>query len=187
MSFDIYLVPSSATPSGREAHAATGRALAACGARWGGSGEADVVLSTGEEVEFYGADDENPGAMFALRGGLTPALARLIFEVADATRCFVTAPLEQPRVLRTPGNTGTLGPDDADDVGTEVIVDIADVRELIAQLSGGLGIWTDYAATVTAGPAIAASDDDDDDEPEDLPEPDPTLLDRFFKRPKAGS
>ena len=184
MSFDIYLVPSSATPDGRGAHAATGRALAACGARWGGSGEADVVLSTGEEVEFYGPDDANPGAMFALRGGLTPELARVIFEVADATSCFVTAPLEQPRVLRTPGNAGTLDPDDAEDVGADLIVDVADVRALVAQLSAGVGIWTDYAASVRTGPAVAAADDD---EAEDLPEPDPTLLDRFFKRPNPGS
>ncbi|WP_293682777.1 hypothetical protein [uncultured Phenylobacterium sp.] len=184
MSFDIYLVPSSATPDGRAAHAATGRALAACDARWGRSGEADVILSTGEEVEFYGADEGNPGAMFALRGGLTPELARVIFEVADATRCFVTAPLEPPRVLRTPGNAGTLSPDDAEDVGADVIVDVADVRALVAQLSGGLGIWSDYAATVRSGPAAAAGDDD---ELEDLPEPDPSLLDRFFKRPNPGS
>jgi hypothetical protein len=184
MSFDIYLVPSSATPQGREAQAATGRALAACGARWGGSGEADVLLSSGEEVEFYGPDERNPGAMFALRGGLSPELARVIFEVADATRCFVTALLEPPRVLRTPGNAGTLSPDDAEDVGADVIVDVADVRALVAQLSEGTGVWTDYAATVRAGPAAAGADDD---EPEELAELDPTLLDRFFKRPKPGS
>ena len=183
MSFDIYLVPSSATPSGREAHAATGRALTACGARWGGRGEADVLLSTNEEVEFYGADDDNPGAMFSLRGGLTPALARVIFEVADATRCFVTAPLDEPRLLRTPGNAGTLGAEDAEDVGTAIIIDIADVAALVAQLNLGVETWADYAATVIAGPAAAASDG----EPEALPDIDPSLLDRFFKRPKNGS
>lgn len=182
MSFDVYLIPSSATPSGREARAATGRALTICRARWGGRGEADIILSTNEEVEFYGADDENPGAMFALRGGLTPELAQAIFEVADATHCFVTAPLEQPRLLRTPANTGTLSAEDAEEVGTARIVDVADADELAVQLRADLGDAAAYPPIVIAGAGGETSDDDDDD-----PVIDPTLLDRFFKRPKNGS
>lgn len=183
MSFDVFLVPSSATPDGGgEARAATERALTACGAHWGGSDDADIVLTTGEEIEFYGANDQNPGAMFALRGALSSQLAQVIFAVADATRCFITAPLEQPRLLRTPGNKGQLSAEDAEEVGTELIVEIADAAGLVAELSGGLGAWVDYAAAVTGG-VVDESDDEDDDDPVI----DPTLLDRFFKRPKNGS
>ncbi|HEY0648592.1 hypothetical protein [Phenylobacterium sp.] len=146
MSFDVFLVPSSATPGGPEARAATDGALLLCGARRAHPDQ-DLVLCTGEEVEFYGADDD-PGGMFALRGGLSPELAQVIFEIADATACYIMAADESGAVLRTPGNSGAplLADEDAgdeDEVAREVIP-VADPAELAQRLMGGFEAWSGY-------------------------------------------
>jgi hypothetical protein len=164
MSFDVFLIPSSVSPMGPAAQAALGDALAKCGARWGKEGEDDIVLASGAGCEFYEPEDDNAGGMFTLRG-LDAEVVQLIFQVAETTACFIIAPGEAPALLRTPGNTGEPPPGDAD----APIASVTDARDLSARLGGD---FTD---------ALAAVADDD------LPEIDPTLLDRFFKRPKNGS
>jgi hypothetical protein len=164
MSFDVFLIPSSISPMGAAAQAALGDALTRCGARWGKDGEYDIVLASGAGCEFYEPEDDNAGGMFTLHT-LDPEVAQLVFQVAETTACFIIAPGEAPALLRTPGNTGDPPPGDED----APIARVADARDLRARLGGD---FTD---------ALAAVAD------EDLPEIDPTLLDRFFKRPKNGS
>src|SRR5437868_5931377 len=133
MSFDVFLIPSSASPMGPAALAAIDRGLAACGARRGRGGEDDIVLPSGQGVEFYGPDDADAGGMFGLHS-LTDEIVGMIFRVADATACFVIAPGEAPVLLRTPGNTGDppLGED-----GDAPVVAVADTQALAVRLSGG--------------------------------------------------
>jgi hypothetical protein len=164
MSFDVFLIPSSASPTGPAARAAVGRALAVCGARWGKDGEFDMVLASGAGLEFYEPDDDDAGGMFTLHG-LDPEAMEVIFQVAEATCCFIIAPGEAPALLRTPGNAGDPPSGDED----APIVRVADAEDLAARLSGDLSV---------------ALSDLLDEADEELPEIDPTLLDRFFKRPK---
>ena len=170
MSFDVHLVPSSATPDGSAARTATDAALKLCGARRAHPDQ-DLVLHTGEEVEFYGADDD-PGGMFALRGVLTPELAQVIFEIADATACFVIAADEGRAVLRTPSNTGEPLLDDEDDLDEDeeawAVVPVADATELCERLMGGFTQWSDYRDHLFEAPSPA-------DEPD-------SLLGRFWSR-----
>lgn len=170
MSFDVYLIPSAASPEGEAAQTAFDRALAICGARRGGPGEADVVLASGAELEFFhGDDDEDAGGMFALRSIAVEAV-NLIFELADATGCFIIFPSDRPRLLRTPSNDAELpegGPDD--------LADIADAGELERLLLTPFDDHADYVSQVTGAPPEPAS--------EPPPATDPSLLDRFFKRP----
>jgi hypothetical protein len=146
VSFDVHLIPSSATPDGPGARRAADAALALCGARRAHPDQ-DLVLCSGEEVEFYAAEDE-PGGMFALRSGVSPELAQVIFEIADATACFVVAVDEGRALLRTPSNTGApLLDDEGAAPGEEeawAIVPVADATELAERLMGGLMTWFDY-------------------------------------------
>ncbi|MBW8814917.1 MAG: hypothetical protein JF588_15970 [Caulobacterales bacterium] len=167
MSFDVFLISSSASPSGAEADMALDRALALCGARRGATADADIVLPSGDDVEFFGAGPGEVGGMFALRS-LDQELANLIFEVADATRCLVIFPGDEPAFLRTPGHEGVALDPDAPE-----IVEVEDAAALFRRLHGPAESWADYAGSVTGAP------------PPDAPEAtnsDPTLLDRFFKR-----
>lgn len=165
MSFDVFLIASSASPQGAELRAATGSALALCGARRGAKGDADFVLASGQNEEFFTSDDGEAGGMFATRG-LSPELVNLMFELADATQCFITFPSEEPAVLRTPGNTGEI-PDE----GMEVIP-IADASDLRGRLEGGLGGPVDDLTEITGSSRPTESG----------PPADSSLLDRFFKR-----
>jgi hypothetical protein len=170
MSFDVFLIASSASPAGHDLRVATDRALASCGARRGRRGESDIVLASGGDQEFFDADDGEAGGMFALRG-LHGEISEMIFAVADATRCFIIFPSnEEPVALRTPSNTGILV--GGEDMPVERVVS---PRDLGARLAKPFGGWADYADSLDA--------DQDDDEDEDL-EIDPSLLDRFFKPSK---
>lgn len=175
MSFDVFLIASSTSPDGAQARVATDRALAACGARRGRHGEFDFMLANGGGQEFYGEDDDTAGGMFALRG-ISPEVVQLIFAIADATRCFIIFPGEEPVALRTPSNDGEL-------VGAEdlPIERIADAQALAKRLGDPFGDWADYAGSITSGAAVPDSDEHEADDVEI--EIDPTLLDRFFKRP----
>ena len=167
MSFDIHLIPSSASPDGPGAREATDAALALCRARRAHPDQ-DLVLCTGEEVEFYGDSDE-PGGMFALRGAISPELAQVIFEIADATACFVVPVDDGCAFLRTPGNAGEPPTDDGEaDDETEAweVVAIADPTELAQRLTGGFTAWSDYRDHLFEQPS---------------PEPD-SLLGRFWSR-----
>lgn len=139
MSFDVYLIPTTASPEGDEVRAATDRALALCGARRGGPEECDYVLASGYGQEFFGGDDGSAGGVFALRG-LDAERAHVIFEIADATQCFIIAAQEDCAPMRTPGNFGAAPGGDE----TPQIIDIADPAELVAYLEGGLDAWSDY-------------------------------------------
>ena len=175
MSFDVFLIASSASPDGAQARVATDRALAACGARRGRHGEFDFMLANGGGQEFYGEDDDTAGGMFALRG-ISPEVVHLIFAIADATRCFIIFPGEEPVALRTPSNDGEL-------VGAEdlPIERITSPRALADRLGEPFGDWAAYAQSIGSGAAPDSDEDDDDDLEIEI---DPTLLDRFFKRPK---
>lgn len=179
MSFDVFLIETTASPKGSDLVRATDEALRVCGARRGRSGEMPLVLASGGEVEFYSSDDETAGGMFALRGE-SPEVIELVFRLADATRCFIIFPSDEPALLRTPGNSGDLLADsDAPprDAADAPIVPITDARQLAELIQGGFTDWADYAAQV----AGSTPDDDEDDEDIDV---DPTLLDRFFKPSK---
>lgn len=144
MSFDVFLISSSQSPTGDEARAAVDRALAHCGARRGGPGECDIVDANGGEHEFMEGDDGMAGGLFPLRG-LSPTIAALIFEVADATRCLIVPVQEDGGLLRTPSYVGAP-PEDVD----MPLVDIPDPAALLAFLEGGLEAWADYRNDITS-------------------------------------
>ena len=169
MSFDVFLITSSASPEGEAARTATDRALALCGARRAHPDQ-DLILSTGEDVEFYGANDEDAGGMFALRGELSPELALVMFEIADATHCFIVSTDGARTFLRTPSNTAEppegSDADDGDEPWT--VEPVADSTELAQRLVGGVATWSDYRDHLFEPPS-----------PTDEPD---SLLGRFWNR-----
>jgi len=138
VSFDVFLCASSTSPAGAAAKAATDAALARCGARRGGEGEFELVLADGSGQEYF-EDGDTAGGMFALRG-LDAERAQVIFQIAEATQCFIVAAQDPPTSFRTPANSGEP-PEGAE--GMEVVT-IARAEELLARLSGGVERWSDY-------------------------------------------
>jgi hypothetical protein len=138
MSFDVYLIPTSQSPTGDGARGSVDRALALCGARRGGPEEADIIGASGQEHEFFGNDGDDASSMFPLRG-LNPEICHIIFEVAEATRCFILPVQGEPGFLRTPSNT------EAPPAGEDMaVIDIPDPEALLDYLRGGAEAWGDY-------------------------------------------
>jgi hypothetical protein len=132
MSFDVHLLPSTATPDDfGDVLRATLRSIGATDDL-----ETIVMLADGASLEIFRGDDPRPGAMLAFRGfGLSHAQA--IFVLADATACFIITDGEQG-TFKTPA-TGEA-PDDY----PQPFVEVADGAALLALVEAGFAAWSDY-------------------------------------------
>ncbi|MDO9335782.1 MAG: hypothetical protein Q7T61_05230 [Caulobacter sp.] len=139
MSFDIFLIASSASPMPTQASEAVRRALASVGGR-----ETEppgvFVARDGADVEFY-CGDGGPGGMFATHG-LPLSIVELIVAVAEAQKCFILPVAEGMQAYRTPGNDGDPPSTQAD--GFPPIVAIATPRALLDEINAGFEAWSDY-------------------------------------------
>ena len=140
MSFDILLIPSSATPEGDAFVEAT---LAATLALGGSTSRYPALLITHDDlaIEVFPSPD---ACSVALRDQALSVI-ELVFSVADATKSFIL-PVESPdEAWRTPTNGG-------DPPGGEgefpPIASVSTPAELEAKLFGGLQTWSNYREQV---------------------------------------
>lgn len=138
MSFDVFLIDSSATPGEAELVQRIDAALASVGARRA-EGDGELIITTDGDFELF-------GTMAALRG-LSPGIAGALFAMAEGTSTFLVPASEEGVALRTPGNSGDAPEDFLP------IVEIADPDALLRQLGGGVEAWSAYRDQVIANPS----------------------------------
>ena len=131
MSFDVFLIPSSASPP----KASFGREVRAAIVASGGHvpGEDDVMQAPdGTEFELYG------GSMFSLRG-LSPGVCQVIYRAAARTNAYIVPTDEDGAALKVKGTTGNPPK------GLTPIKLVADPQTLCARLEHGFQSWSAYA------------------------------------------
>jgi len=162
MSWDVFLIPSSATPAASEYVRRTREVVADLE----GVCHDDVLveLKSGASVEIFGPkpEEEHGHAMWALRG-FGPSLADLMFRVAAATDSYIVSG-ELGIALATPNHAGEP-PDDFLPIEA-----VADADDLLTRLTGPLEAWTEYRDQVVAA----------------IPTEPPAKAKRFFSRLFGG-
>ena len=136
MSFDVYLIASTATPPPAEFRRDVRTAIASAGGRVASDG-ALITGPDGFQFEMYG------GASFSLTG-LTPAVCKIVFASAQRTNAYiVTGGGPTLKVQGTPGR-----PLRGQSRGLSPIRLVADPRSLCVKLGGGFDAWSGYANQV---------------------------------------
>lgn len=135
MSFDIYLVASTATPPPPAFHRDVRAAVGAAGGRIASDGEL-VTGPDGFQFEMYGGD------AFMVTD-LPPSVCKIVFAAAQRTNAYIVAAgggeLPTLEVAGTKGRPpGGLAP----------IQIVADPGALCAKLSKGFQVWSNYAGYV---------------------------------------
>ncbi len=135
MSFDIYLIASTATPPPPAFHRDVREAIGSAGGRVASDGEL-VTGPDGFQFEMYGGD------AFMLTD-LTPAVCRIVFSAAQRTNAYiVTAGGGDLPTLKIAG-TGGRPPR-----GLSPIRVVADPQSLCVKLGKGFDVWRGYADQV---------------------------------------
>lgn len=142
MSFDVFLIPSSATPNATSWAKCVSQVLADAGAKTSGDG-VDVTLPDGASFELHASG--SPGAMFALRG-FAPSICEAVYRLADATSCFIVPSGGTDAALRTPGNSGEPPPGE----GFPPIERVDSAAQLTTRLAPDFGNWSDFRDQVVS-------------------------------------
>jgi hypothetical protein len=135
VSFDVYLIASSATPPSPEFHRDVRAAVGSAGGSIASDGEL-VTGPDGFQFEMYGGD------AFMLTD-LTPAVCKIVFAAAQRTNAYIVAAGggDLP-TLRTAGNQGRPPR------GLSPIQVVADPKSLCVKLGKGFDVWRGYAEQV---------------------------------------
>jgi hypothetical protein len=132
MSFDVFVIPSTASPPQAQFERAVHAAIVAEGGRFLDRDGESAQTSDGVNFELYG------GGGFTLRG-LTPSLCTLIFRTAVRTKSYVYAtggPDFMMKIKGVPGRpTGDMG----------AIRTVADQKAFCAVLQQGYSGWSSFA------------------------------------------
>ncbi len=120
MSFDIFLIPADQSRVD-DVDEEVRQAVVSLGGRFVADERVTFVLPDGSQSDCH-------GTMFA--GGLTPAIADVIFNAAKATRCFI-APMGLDAVIRPPGVTEAFPDEDL------VVQPAQTAAELLAMIEAG--------------------------------------------------
>ena len=135
MSFDIYLIASTATPPPAEFHRDIRAAIASAGGRVESDGEL-IDSPDGFQFEMYG------GSSFSLTG-LTPGVCKIVFASAQRTNAYiVTAGGGDLPALKVKGTQGRPPR------GVSPIQIVADPKSLCVKLGKGFDAWSGYANDV---------------------------------------
>ena len=128
MSFDVFIIESSASPPKEQFKEAVRKAVIA----GGGVEDAQGNLATSDGFAF-----ELFGSMFALRGW-SDSMGELLFAVAELTSSYIYPVGEDSTALRTPNNKGA--PPD----GLGEISDVADAAEMCRGVAPDFYGWASY-------------------------------------------
>jgi len=131
MSFDVFLIPSSASPPEAAFERAVRAVIVATGGR-APKGDGVMQAPDGAEFELYG------GSMFALRG-LSPGICVVIFRAAARTNAVIVPTDDEGGSLKVKGTTGKPP------TGAEPIRLVADPQALCARLDHGYRAWGAFA------------------------------------------
>jgi hypothetical protein len=131
MSFDVFLIPSSASPPDAQFGRAVQAVVIASGGR-APSEDSVMMASDGGEFELFG------GSMFALRG-LSPGICEVIFRSAARTNSYIVPTSDEAVVLKVKGTVGR-GPKDLGPIKL-----IANSQGLCGVLEHGYRGWRAYA------------------------------------------
>jgi hypothetical protein len=139
MSFDVYLIASTATPPPAEFHRDVRAAIASAGGRVESDGEL-ITGPDGFQFEMYGGDS------FSLTD-LTPAVCKIVFASAQRTNAYiVTGGGGDLATLKVQGTAGS--PLRGQSRGLAPIRLVADPRSLCVKLGKGFDAWSGYANAV---------------------------------------
>jgi hypothetical protein len=140
MSFDIYLIASTATPPPAAFQRDVRAAVASAGGRVSSDGEL-VTGPDGFQFEMYGG-----GNSFSLTD-LTPAVCKIVFATAQRTNAYiVTAGGGDLPTLKIDGTAGRPKPGQAR--GLAPIHLVVDPQSLCVKLGKGFDVWSGYASAV---------------------------------------
>ena len=135
MSFDIYLIASTATPPPSQFHRDVREAIGSAGGRIASDGEL-VTGPDGFQFEMYGGD------AFMLTD-LTPAVCRIVFSAAQRTNAYIVSAgggdLPSLKIAGTRGRPPR---------GVSPIQIVADPKSLCVKLGKGFDTWSAYANDV---------------------------------------
>jgi hypothetical protein len=134
MSFDIYLVASSASPPEAAFEASVREAVAGAGGRFEGDGVM-VRTPSGETVELFG------GGMFALHD-FGPGLCSLIFTAAERSHAYIVPTGGEAVAYRVTGMTGAPPADFLP------VKDVAGPDELCRRLEPEYRAWRRSVETI---------------------------------------
>ena len=138
MSFDIYLIASTATPPPAQFHRDVRAAIGSAGGSVASDGEL-VTGPDGFQFEMYGGDS------FSLTD-LTPAVCKIVFAAAQRTNAYiVTAGGGDLPTLKVEGTKGRPRAGEAALLPVRVV---ADPQALCVKLGKGFAVWSGYADSV---------------------------------------